>query len=54
MISHRTPDKAADMARAQGVGALALLDADVVDLVAGEGEDVAAAVADVVAGALDR
>lgn len=54
VISHRTPDKAADMARAQGVGALALLDADVVDLVAGEGEDVAAAVADVVAGALDR
>ncbi len=54
VISHRTPDKAADMARAQGVGALALLDADVVDLVAGEGDDVAAAVADVVAGALDR
>ena len=54
VISHRTPDKAADMARAQGVGALALLDADVVDLVAGEGEDVAAAVADVVAGSLDR
>lgn len=54
VISHRTPDRAPDMARAQGVGALSLLDADVVDLVAGEGADVAAAVADVVAGALDR
>ena len=54
VISHRTPDRAAEMARAQGVGALALHDAGVVDVVAGEGEDLAAAVADVIAGALDR
>ena len=37
VISHRTPDRAAEMSRAQGVGALALHDAGVVDVVAGEG-----------------
>ena len=42
------------MSRAQGVGALALHDAGVVDVVAGEGTDLPAAVADAIARELDR
>ena len=53
VISHRTPDRAPEMSRAQGVGAMALKAAGVVDVVAGEGDDLARAVADVIAGALD-
>jgi acetyl-CoA carboxylase carboxyl transferase subunit beta len=53
VISHRTPDRAPEMSRAQGVGAMALQAAGVVDVVAGEGDDLARAVADVIAGALD-
>jgi acetyl-CoA carboxylase carboxyl transferase subunit beta len=52
VIMHRTADFAADLARQQGVGALALLEAGVVDQVVGEGDNLAAAVADAVAGAL--
>ena len=54
VISHRTPDRAAEMARVQGVAALALRDAGVVDLVAGEGTDLPGRVADVIASALGR
>jgi acetyl-CoA carboxylase carboxyl transferase subunit beta len=52
VIMHRTADFAADLARQQGVGAHALLEAGVVDQVVAEGDDLAAAVADAVAGAL--
>ena len=54
VISHSTPDRAAEMSRAQGVGALALHDAGVVDVVAGEGTDLPAAVADAIARELDH
>jgi acetyl-CoA carboxylase alpha subunit len=54
VISHSTPDRAAEMSRAQGVGALALHDAGVVDVVAGEGTDLPAAVADAIARELDQ
>lgn len=53
VISHRTTDRAAEMSRSQGVTALDLRDAGVVDVVAGEGPDLAATVADAVALALD-
>ena len=53
-ITYRTPARAAEMARAQGVGALNMLEESLVDLVIGESPDLAAAVADAVAGALDR
>ena len=39
VITHRTPDRAAEMARQQGVGAESLVDAEVVDEVAAEGSD---------------
>ncbi len=52
-ISHRTVDRAEEMARMQKVGALDMLHADVVDRVIGEGTDLAATVADAVAAALD-
>ena len=54
VISHRTPDRAAEMARVQGVAALALREAGVVDLVAGEGTDLPGRVADVISSALGR
>lgn len=54
VIIHRSRDRAAEMAREQGVGALDLLDADVVDVVVGEGEDLPGAVADAVARALEE
>jgi acyl-CoA carboxylase subunit beta len=54
VISHSTPDRAAEMSRAQGVGALALYEAGVVDVVAGEGTDLPAAVADAIARELDH
>jgi acetyl-CoA carboxylase carboxyl transferase subunit beta len=53
VISYRTPDRAAEVARAQGVGAMALRKAGVVDVVAGEGPDLPAAVADAIARELD-
>lgn len=52
VITHRTPDRAPEMARSQGVGAEAMLDAQVVDEVAAEGSDLPAAVADAVVRAL--
>jgi acetyl-CoA carboxylase carboxyl transferase subunit beta len=52
VISHRTTDRAAEMSRSQGVTALDLRDAGVVDVVAGERPDLAATVADAVALAL--
>ena len=52
VITHRTPDRAAEMARQQGVGAESLVDAEVVDEVAAEGSDLPAAVADAVVTAL--
>jgi acetyl-CoA carboxylase carboxyl transferase subunit beta len=53
VISYRTPDRAPEVARAQGVGAMALRKAGVVDVVAGEGPDLPAAVADAIARELD-
>lgn len=53
VITHRTPDRAAEMARMQGVGAAAMHDAHVVDMVFAEGPDLAASVADAVTLALD-
>ncbi|HQR80457.1 MAG TPA: carboxyl transferase domain-containing protein [Actinomycetota bacterium] len=53
-IMHRTPDRAADMARQQRVGALDLLDAEVIDVVVGEGPDLVGAVADAVARGLEE
>jgi acetyl-CoA carboxylase carboxyl transferase subunit beta len=52
VISHRTPDRADEMARMQGVAAAAMREADVVDQVVGEGDDLAACVADAVVRAL--
>jgi acetyl-CoA carboxylase carboxyl transferase subunit beta len=52
VITHRTPDRAAEMARTQGVGAEAMFEAQVVDEVAAEGADLPAAVADAVVRAL--
>jgi acetyl-CoA carboxylase carboxyl transferase subunit beta len=52
VIMHRTPARAADLARAQGVGAFAMLEAGLVDEVAAEGNDLVAAVADAVVRAL--
>ena len=52
VISHRTPDRAAEMARQQGVGATSLLAAGVIDRVLAEGPDLAETVADAVAAAL--
>ena len=52
VISHRTPDRAAEMARQQGVGATSLLAAGVIDGVLAEGPDLAETVADAVAAAL--
>lgn len=52
VITHRTPDRAAEMARQQGVGAESLVDAEVVDEVAAEGSDLPEAVADAVVTAL--
>lgn len=49
VIRHRTADRAAQMARQQGVGALDLLAAELIDRVIGEGDDLAARVADAVA-----
>lgn len=54
VISHRTTERAAEMSRSQGVTALALLDAGVVDVVVGEGPDLPGAVADAIARELDR
>ncbi|MEZ5186891.1 MAG: carboxyl transferase domain-containing protein [Candidatus Nanopelagicales bacterium] len=54
VISHRTTGRAAEMSRSQGVTALELRDAGVVDVVAGEGPDLPAAVADAIARELDR
>ncbi len=48
VIMHRTPDRAADLARQQGVGAFDMLAAGVIDAVAPEGDDLPAAVADAV------
>jgi acyl-CoA carboxylase subunit beta len=48
VIMHRTPDYAAELARTQGVGAFDMLAAGVIDEVAPEGKDLAAAVADAV------
>lgn len=53
VIMHRTPDRAADMAREQGVSAMALLASGVVDRVIAERRDLAASVADAVCEALD-
>ena len=53
-ILHRTPDRAAEMAREQGVAAMDLLAAGVVDSVLAEGDDLPGAVADAVSAALDR
>lgn len=52
VITHRTPDRASDMAREQRVSAMDMLAAGVVDRVVAEGSDLASAVADAVAGAL--
>jgi acetyl-CoA carboxylase carboxyl transferase subunit beta len=52
VIMHRSPDRAADLAQSQGVGAFDMLDAGVVDEVAAEGTDLVAAVADAVVRAL--
>ena len=52
VITHRTPDRAAEMARAQGVDSASLLAAGVIDRVVAEGPDLAATVADAVAAAL--
>lgn len=52
VITHRTPDRAAEMAREQGVDAASLLAAGVIDRVVAEGPDLAATVADAVAAAL--
>jgi acetyl-CoA carboxylase carboxyl transferase subunit beta len=52
VISHRTPERADEMARMQGVAAAAMREADVVDQVVGEGDDLAACVADAVVRAL--
>ncbi len=52
VITHRTPDRAPEMARSQGVGAEAMFDAQVIDEVAAEGSDLPAAVADAVVRAL--
>lgn len=54
VISHRTTERAAEMSRSQGVTALALRDAGMVDIVAGEGLDLPSAVADAIARELDR
>lgn len=54
VISHSTTDRAAEMSRAQGVGAMALHEAGVVDVVAGEGADLPAAVADAIARELEH
>lgn len=52
VIMHRTPDRADELARAQGVGAFDMLAAKVIDEVVAEGEDLAAVVADAVVRAL--
>ena len=52
VISHRTPDRAEEIARMQGVGASAMRESDVVDQVVGEGPDLALSVADAVIRAL--
>lgn len=52
VIMHRTADLAADLARQQGVAAMDLLAAGVVDQVVAEGDDLAATVADAVVSAL--
>jgi acetyl-CoA carboxylase carboxyl transferase subunit beta len=54
VISHGTTDRAAEMARSQGVTARALRDAGAVDVVAGEGCDLPSAVADAIARELAR
>ena len=48
VIMHRSPDRAPDLARQQGVGAFDMLSAGVVDAVVAEGDDVAKAVVNAV------
>lgn len=52
-ILYRSVDRAADMAREQGVGAMSLLQAGVVDAVVAEHPDLVSAVSDAVCAALD-
>ena len=52
VISYRTPVRAEEVARTQGVGAAAMRESDVVDQVVGEGPDLASSVADAVVRAL--